>query len=459
MSKGQGTVGPYTEQVARYIADASFEALPSEVVEQGKKVALDILGVLVADSRLKIGEIIIEFVRQLGGRPESSVIGADFKTSVVDAALCNGTLGHADELDDSHFASLTHPSCIIAPAALAVAERERSSGKDFITALVLGYDVQARIGVALDCRRLRDNNHHGSSICGNYGACSAASHLLGLDLMQTVYALGLTTSQASGILAWMTEDEHMAKSFQTGIASRNGVTAALLAKNGYTGPPSTLDDPKYNIFQAFSGGVEDFPPLVADLGSYFHIMGTGLKKYSAGRPIHAPLDGLLKIRREQKLTGNDIQEITVWLGKTPADIVDGRDTPSIGLQYIMAVAAYDGKVEMEQSHSEARTKDPVVLDLRQRVRLERDDELERIFPRTRAGIVEVVTKDGRRFKERVDYATGSPENPMTKADVEEKTRSLATPVIGREKTERLIEMCRKLDRVDDMREVANLLRV
>ena len=445
-----------TAALASYVVGTDYEKLPPDVALQGKRVILDTLGVLLADSRLKLGIIMTSVVRQLGGRPESTVVGSDFKTSCVNAALVNGTFGHGDELDDAHGPSTTHAAAVVVPAALAVAERQRTSGRELINAVVLGYDVGCRVVLALGPQWLRQHNFHPSCIGGCFGAAAAASRLLKLNHRQTVYPLALAGSQASGVLAWMTEREHMAKSLQTGVAARNGVTAALLAMAGYEGPEAIFEG-RFNIFEAFSNE-RNCAAVLDGLGARYEITRTSLKKYSAGHPIHAPLDGLLQIVNEQSLQAEDIAEITVSMASGAADIVDGRETTSISLHNILAVGVVKRKMGMEESHSEELANDPKVVDLRGRIKVVRDAELSKEYPPRQPARVAVLTKNGQMFTQYRADSPGEPTNPLSQQEIEDKFVGLAVPVVGGPNAARVVRLCNELEDLGNVASLADLLR-
>jgi 2-methylcitrate dehydratase PrpD len=242
-----------TSQLVDYIVGLTYEVIPPEVVMKTKQHILDTLGAVVSGSQLELGRIMVEFVRQQGGKPEATVVASNFKTSCINAAMANGTMGHGDETDDSHYSSITHPGCVVIPAALAAGERSAVNGKRFIEAVGLGYDLVCRMSKTLGPERVRSGHRNPLNICGCYGAAVAAGKVLGLGKEQMTSALSLAGSQASGLLTWRTEKEHMLKSFEMGIAARNGVTAALLAQQGYRTPIDVFEN-RHSLLQAFGAG-------------------------------------------------------------------------------------------------------------------------------------------------------------------------------------------------------------
>ena len=213
-----------TGQLAQYMAEARQQRLPPEVVQAGKHRILDSLGAIVSGSRLKAGELAIRYVRLQGGVPEASVLATDVKTSAVNAALANGMFGHADETDDFEPVTKAHPGCSVVPAALAMAEREGSSGEDLVQAVVLGYDLCCRFLMSLGPDLVRGGHRSAEGTSSTMGCTAAAASLAKLDQTGMRYALSYAAQQVSGIWSWVRDSEHVEKAFDfAGMGARNGV--------------------------------------------------------------------------------------------------------------------------------------------------------------------------------------------------------------------------------------------
>jgi len=445
-----------TERIAEYASALRYEDLPAAVVARVKDVVLDCLGTLLAGSRYPAGKIVTRFVEGLAESGPCTVAGTRLRASPVAAAFANATMSHCLELDDNYNPANAHVANVVVPAALCVAEQRRRSGRELIAALVAAYDVEGRVGIALDPVRLYARSFHPSSIDGNFGAAAAAGRALGLEPSAMVHALGLAGCQASGLLAWVTEPSQLSKAFQIGIASRNGVTASQLAALGFTGPPHILEG-KHNLFRAFSGLEHDLASVLVDgLGQRFEVMRTSLKKYACCRQIHAPLDGLFKIVREHGLAGDDVAEIRTRVATSMADIIDNNELPSHNAQYVLAVATYDGRIEVDQLGGQ-RLDDPRIAALAARVRVLGDDELEKLFPEQWSGITTVRARDGREFTEAVYYPTGDPENALTDAEIKAKFRTLVRDVVSEPRADEIIATVAGLDRLEDASELARCL--
>lgn len=445
-----------TKILARYAANLRYEDIPAEVVSRTREVVLDCVGELLAGSTYPVGRVTAKYVGALGEKGPCTVACSSKKVAPVTAAFANAATSHCLELDDNYNPANAHVANIVLPAALALAEMRHLEGKTLITALVAAYDVGGRVGIVLNPVRLYERSFHPSSVGGNFSGAVAAARVLGLDEGRMLSALGLAGCQASGLLAWVTEPGQFSKSFQIGAASRNGVAGALLAEAGFTGPPHILEG-NHNVFFAFSG-LAPTGELTQELGTRFEITRTSFKKYACCRQIHAPLDGLFKIMNEHGLRAEDIRSLTTRVASSMADIIDGNELPSHNAQYVLAVAALDGKVELEQLAG-GRAGDPKVLGLSQSVRVVGDTELEKLFPRQWSGITTVTTRKGQEFTEAVYYPKGDPENPLTPEEVRNKFMGLAIKAVSTERAEQILRAVASLEEMKDVSELMGLLAI
>src|SRR5690349_6213324 len=235
MAKNAAAISPVMRKLSEYIAAVPRKALPAPVVERAKYHVLDTLAAMVSGAPLLPGRRAIEYVTALGGTPEAGIVGSRVITSAANAALANGMLAHADETDDAYYLALVHPGCSIVPAALAMAERNLRSGAALLRAVVLGYDVCARISKTLGIERFRSAGHSTHSYGGTFGA-AAAGALAGINAEQARYLLSYAAQQASGLSCWARDVEHVEKAFDFGgMPARNGVTAATMVASGFTG--------------------------------------------------------------------------------------------------------------------------------------------------------------------------------------------------------------------------------
>ena len=444
-----------TGRLARYMVEARGSSLPPSVVLATKHRLLDTFGAIVSGARLKPGEVAIEYVRQQGGTPEASVVTSDIMTSAVNAALANAMSGHADETDDFHPFTKAHPGCSVVPAALAMGEREGSSGEELLRAVTLGYDLCCRFLVALRPALVRANHRSAEGYSSTFGATAAAASLGRFDETQMRYAISYAVQQVSGVWSWVRDVEHIEKAFDfSGMGARNGVAAATMIQAGFTGVVDALEGER-NVLDALS--TDPAPEeMVTDLGSRFYVEETAIKTFPVGYPIQSPLAAYFTLRDEHGLTVDNVEHILVRLPEDGARIVDSRLMPDVNCQHIMAVALVDGMINFENSHSFERMSDPVVVAARNRVELVADPELA-VLEAPRSGFVEVTTRDGRKVSLFVSHAPGTPENPLDTEEVAAKARELMAPILGDARTEALIEQVDRLEELDDVRELRAFL--
>jgi 2-methylcitrate dehydratase PrpD len=447
-------LSPVMTQLASYIAQALRKPLPGPVVEKTKHHVLDTLAAMVSGSRLLPGRQAISFVSTLGGAKEACVAGSRIVTSAIHAALANGMAAHADETDDSHAASLTHPGCGVVPGALAMAERERRGGAALLRAVALGYDVGCRLTQSLDAYKFREAGHSTHSFGPTFGAAAAAAALAGLKPAQVRHALSYAAQQASGISCWMRDPQHIEKAFDFGgMPARNGVTAAAMVAHGFTGVEDVFSGER-SFFVAYPGEPE---ALARGLGESFEIMNASIKRWSVGSPIQAPLDSLLLLIKENAVKADEVVRAVIRVAHQGANTVDNRDMPDICMQHMCAVMLLDGTVSFASSHDEKRMRDRRVLAIREKIELLGDDALSAAMP-SRQGIVELELADGRRLRHHTRAVRGTPGNPMTRDEVDAKSYDLVTPVLGRARARKLCDAVWNLERLADVRTLRSLLQ-
>lgn len=419
------------ESLADYISSALSRPLPPEVQEKTSFHILDTVAAMVTGSRLRPGRAAIDFIRTQGGTQEATVVGSPIVTTAINAALANGMLAHSDETDDSHAPSLTHPGCAIVPAALAVAERQQSTGEAFIRAVALGYDVGCRVARAMGGIDARGWHGHATHTIGPmFGSAAAAAALLKLDSVGVRYALSFTAQQASGITSWVRDLEHVEKSFVFGgNGARSGVTAALFVASGMTGEENAFDG-ENGFLEVFCPRGEQFPELVSTLGSHYEISLTNIKKFSVGSPIQAAAEAMTALVTEHSLTASDVRSVDVLLPPQGARVVDGRTMPDVNLQYCIASILLDGgKLTFAATHSYDRLNDPAITGLMERVSLAGNPDFAGMESQ-RPATVRVHTNQGSVLERHVPAVKGTRDNPMTRDEVLAKAVDLIGSVYG-----------------------------
>jgi len=448
--------GPEMSALSTYMSAAGTRALPAEAAEHAKHHLLDTLASMISGSELPPGQAALRYIRAHGGKGETTIAGSALTASATDAALANGVMAHADETDDSHNASRSHPGCAVVPAALAAGEEFGIDGARFLRAVTLGYDIGTRVVLAMGGAEFSYQSSFAThSIAGTFGAAAAAACAAGLDARQMRWALDYTAQQSSGIVAWRRDTDHIEKAFVFGgMPARSGVTSALLVRSGWNGVDDVFSGAD-NFFQAYAPKAQP-ARLIEKLGERYEIAQTDIKKWTVGSPIQGPLDAIEAIRGKQPFAADQVQRVTVRLAPSVAAVVDNRDIPDICLQHMIAVMLVDKTVSFQAAHDKPRMQEPAVLRQRAKVNLVRDEELSKALP-LRVTIVEIDLTDGNRLSERVAAVRGTPRNPMSRAEVVDKARDLTAPVLGREKSERLIETVYAIETVTDIRSLRPLL--
>jgi 2-methylcitrate dehydratase PrpD len=445
------------QTLSDYMAAAGSRPLPDEATEHAKHHLLDTLAAIISGSDLLPGQAAQRYIRAHGGKGAASIAGTMLTATPADAALANGVMAHADETDDSHNASRSHPGCAIVPAALAVGEELGIDGARFLRAVTLGYDVGTRVVMAMGGAEFSyESSLATHSIAGTFCAAAAAACAAGLDARQMRWALDYTAQQSSGIVAWRRDTDHVEKAFVFGgMTARNGVTAALVVRSGWNGVEDIFSGPD-NFFQAYAPKAKP-ERLVEKLGERYEVVQTDIKKWTVGSPIQGPLDAIEAIRSKRAFESDQVRRVTVRLAPSVAAVVDNRDIPDICLQHMVAVMLLDKTVSFHAAHDKPRMQDAAILRERAKVELLRDGELVQFLP-VRVTVVEIELADGTRLSERISAVRGTPRNPMSRPEVMEKARDLTAPILGREKSARLIDTVYAIETVTDIRNLQPLLQ-
>jgi len=442
---------------AAQLAAFRLRDVPPAVVAQARLVLLDTLGAMLAASNRKYsaGRILFEFADRLGGRPESSLVGRRRKTSCVNAALVNGTLGYYCDSEPHHVGAILHAPAVVIPAALAVGEKVGASGARFLEAMILGIEVACRLSYALNPTALYNRGFHPSAICGAFGAAGAAGRLFRLPAPRMAIALGLAMQQACGLLAWASDRSENSRPLNPGLAARNGTTAAYLASLGFGGPPDPFEG-KYDVFTAFSG---DRRPeaLLADWARRYYLPEFAYKRYSSCSFTHPGLDALLALVERHGLQAAEVERIRLRFPKAGAHMIDDNPLKSHCAQYILPVGLVFGRVGIDDI-LEDRLRHPEVARLRARTALVADPALDQGWPETYASVVELWTTDGRELSRRVDHAKGTMQNPLTPEEIHTKYLSLATTVTSLARAETIAAMVGRIERAPQIAALADALR-
>jgi 2-methylcitrate dehydratase PrpD len=438
-----------TEKLAKYMVSARDRELPPEVLLACKHRILDTLGAMVSGARMRPGQMAVAYVKSLGGTEQSSIVASKIRTSAANAAMANAMCAHSDETDDFEPVTKAHPGSSVVPAAFAMAEKDGRSGAEFVRAVALGYDLCCRLLMALNPDLVRGTHRSAEGTSSTFGALGAAASLARLDEKAMRFAISYAAQQVSGLWSWVKDEDHIEKSFDfAGMGARNGVLAATITQAGLTGVADVLDG-THNLFIALS--TKPAPEeMVKDLGTRFYVTETAIKTFSVGYPNQSPLDALLTLRKENKLTPDNVQSILVKLPTDSIGIVGSSAMPDVSCQHLMAVALVKGAVSFVDSHDPGLMKDRAIMAERDKVKVIGEQSL--MDPSApRGAIVEVTMTDGKKVEHFTKFPPGTKENPLSTEQVATKTRDLITPVLGKEKSEKLIAQVSSLEKVKDIR--------
>jgi 2-methylcitrate dehydratase PrpD len=439
------------QQLAGFVSSTPAEALPEDRREEARRLLLDYLGVALAGSQTDSGRIAADTMISVAGLPQATVLGRNVKIPAMNAALANATSEHSIELDDVDDEALFHYGPPVVSAALAAAEWQGSSGTDLLAAVLLGCEVMNRLSLATN-PRLRDRAFHTTPACGVFGATAAAGRLLGLSAVQLTSAFGIAGAQASGLMEMY--GPSMQKRINPGPAARNGVTAVMLAGNGYTGA-DTIFEGERGFGTAFAGGI-DLEILLSELGSRYTFV-VEYKPYSAARPIHNAIDGALALR-ERGVTAEDVAALAVY--RHPAWSHYHRNAApqtyheaQVSLQYSTAIALLEGGA-LPPQYADSLLARPVVRELISKISIETDESL----PRGVSCRLELVRPDGSTEVVQIDDPKGSVRNPMTNEDLAAKFTQLASPVLTDDPAapKSIIDAVRGIETVEDIGQLISL---
>jgi 2-methylcitrate dehydratase PrpD len=450
-------VSPVMLKLSQYISEARDRPIPKEVAQRAKLHLIDTFAAMISGSRLEPGKKAIEYIGPQGGTPQAGIIGTDILTTIQNAALANGMLGHADETDDTHPPSSTHPGTAVIPAALAIGERDRLGGEAVLRGIVAGYDIGPRMLLALRPVPYQLLGHHAASAGGLWGAAGAAACLLKLTPLQVRYALSYVGQQHSGIYTMFRDPQHIEKAFAMGgMSSHNGLQAAAMASCGWTGVEDIFSGER-DFFHAFGPEGFDREALARGLGEDYEMMRASIKRWPIGGPIQGPMHVLNDLMREHGFRAPDVEKIVANMPDKELMIVDNRPMPDINAQHLLAIMLIDGELTFKSAHDYARMNDPQALEVRSRVHAVPDPSLTDVQRRWRC-VMEVHLRNGTVLKGQTMSAKGSFENPLTPDEENAKALDLIVPILGQDRSERLLDALWSFENIDDVCSLRPLYR-
>jgi 2-methylcitrate dehydratase PrpD len=440
-----------TARLAEFVVKTSLRDCPDAALAQVRRAALDSLGVVLAGAPEPVAMSVRAVARAEGGAPLCTVIGTSLRTSPTWASLANGTAGHAHDFDDTSFALMGHPSVPLLAAALAAAEAEPADGAAVVLAYLVGFEVSAALGAALNPDHYTRGWHATASI-GSIGCAAAASSVLRLDPVQTRHALGLAASLASGLKE---NFGSMTKPFHAGHAARNGVFAAMVAREGLTASDSALEG-RQGYAAAFSQTTLA-PDAFDALGQRWQVLTSGIaiKPYPSCALTHSAIDALLALRARHGLAADQVAEVSVGVNHVVPDVLR-HASPTSGLerkfsmQFCAAAALATGRVDLG-SFGDGPVTDTGTRELMGRVRMVVDPKLPDGLNEHAWTRVSVRLRDGRTLESAPHGASGHPDQPLTDAQLRDKFLACAIPLIGAGEAEGVAAQLTHLEDIPDIR--------
>lgn len=441
-----------TEILAGFVAGLKFDDLPRKVVEAAKMAYLDWLGSALAGSDKRPTLILDRVVREMGGSPEATVVTGSRKTSAAWAALVNGASSHVVELDDVHKSSILHAGAVAIPAALAVCEKNKKTGRDLIAAIVAGYEVGIRVGEAVTPSHYKI--WHTTGTCGTFGAAAAAAKAAGLDKEGCWSALGSAGTQAAGLWEFI-ENGAMSKHLHPGKAAMNGVLSALLAGEGYTAARKMIEGRRG--FCVATAREYHLNKITSGLGEKYKIMENCYKIHASCRHTHHVIDIILDLRKRYRIQSSMVEKIKIRTYSVALDIAGNISPDSVyaakfSLPFCAALGLVSGGAGPEK-FSEINLFHPEIRKLIRKTELVVDPTLEEMYPEKWPATVELTLADGQVISGQTEFPRGDPENPLSQEEIVEKFRSLAKPYLSPENVKKLTNRIFRLESVEDLRKV------
>jgi 2-methylcitrate dehydratase PrpD len=429
-------------RLARFVAGLALDDVPPGVVTAASRLALDTLGNALAATREDFGRAVLGVAERLGGAPESALLGRPARVAAANAVLANATLAHGLDFDDTREDAIVHTGCVAVPTALAVGEAVGADGRRVLEAAIAAVEVMCRVGLAIP-GALHARHFHPTSITSSFAAAAAAAKLYELSEDRLVHAFGICGSQAAGIIEYLA-DGSWTKRLHPGWGAHSGVVAVLLARAGFTGPPSVLEG-DHGLYAAFAGGHDParLEALLDGLGGTWELQELTLKPYPCGSIAQPYMDCAMRLR--ERVRPSEIATIRCRTAAGPVprlwEPLTAKHAPPNGyaakfsLPYLLATILVRGRAGLAEFADEA-VRDPDVLTVARRVAYEVDATID--YPRQFVGDVEITLADGRVLRERRDRPRGGPDAPLTRAEVEAKFRGNAVLALPPDRVEAAI---------------------
>ena len=438
-----------TQWLAQFVAGSHWEDIPAPVRHEAKRAILNIVGCILGGCRDDATERALAVFDTFSGVREATVIGRVERLDVLSAAFVNAVSSNALDFDDTHPRTVIHPTAPVAPALLALSERQRTTGAQLLHAFILGVEVECRIGNAISPSHYK-HGFHITSTCGVLGSAAASAKLLGLDAQHTTWALGHAATQASGLVESITA---MSKSTNTGGAARNGMFAAFLAERGFDAAEHALEG-QFGFLKVMCER-PNLAEITKTLGISWELMQNAYKPYPTGVVLHPVIDACLELRRRHAISADQIERIEVTGHPLLRDRTD-RPTPVLGregrlsVQHSCAVAFLYGAAGMLQ-FTDSCVNESRVIAIREKVQLNEDTSVP-----AESAYVSVRMMDGAVLTEHVPHMRGSAQRPLSDSDLEAKFRENVSRGASHVGVNRLIDALWSCEQTDDVGQIMKL---
>ena len=438
-----------------FITETNFESLPQASVEATKKLLIDTMGVAIAGSSSAGIEPVVTQSQEWGGNPESTIWVYGIKLPTYQSAFVNSMMAHALDFDDIHGKVAIHAGSSVIPTAVAICESMKAlSGKDLVTAIVVGVEVASRLGLSI---LEPEKGWHLSAVCGTFAAAAVAGKLLGLDSRKMRHALGMAYSQTAGTLQSLI-DGTLTKRMQPGFAARSGILSAYFAKKGLTGPSNFLEGP-YGFIKLYFNDKWDPNAIRKDLGIKFEITNIASKPYPCCRLSHTAIDAILSLLKESPFTLNEVQTINVYgsdamvkLCGKPYTISDNSEIDAqFSLQYHVILALQHRHIRIKDFSKEA-VRDRHIVNQTRKVNIHVSPDIDNRW----GTIVEVKKKNGDILSKRVDVPKGQPENPMEWQEYVEKFRDCSRYAVSPLNADHLTRFIKTVEFLENIENIETL---
>jgi 2-methylcitrate dehydratase PrpD len=406
---------------------------------------LDYLCAVITGAQTEVGKKVLQYFQAVDEKGSAAVFGRQVRLNHLHAAFVNGTSAHCLDFDDGYTKGSVHPGGVIFSAVLAVAEKEGSAVEDVIRAVVAGYEVTIRIASVIHPAS-RENGYHNTPVAGVFGAAAAVSCLLGLTFEQVVGALGNASSFAGGTFAFLGSGSEI-KRLHPGIAARDGIVAAELARENLLGPSEIFEKPG-GVFDIFARGKINQALAKAPIGEQFEIMNVYFKPYPCCRHLHVVMDAMKKLKEQHQLDWKQISGIKVGVNRVTSHhghrVCESLLDAQMSIPYVVGVALLDEEITVKSFDLE-RTDRQQIEQIMQLVDVELDEDCESVYPQKRKTNLAVQMQSGDVLKIAYDGVKGEHPNPMSMEDLEKKLIENGADILGREKITALIHKVRRLE--------------